>query len=430
MQNLIGAGIRRSAFVFIAAAVVGISGCSSSGGAGLQAAMPTMQDQRFKIVGPGKGVIPDTWENIHNFQVFDGDITAQQAQQDAYRYDAVWGTGKPGAWKAGNSRIVTGYYAPFDGDFDAHSTLGWWRAHHASWVLYKCDKKTPAYPSGLLNIPLDISNPAVVAWQMQTYGPTIEADGYSGLAVDLVGLSNADGGCGVWVNGVWQQRFTGQLKDDAWSQAVLGWFHYAYGYVHSLPRPLILEANNVPENRPLGDPEQVDLLNHMDLLDDESAFTIYGNQYASSAAVAVTVGWMKYTQSIGRVYVVDDKWNTRTISHQQLGWSISTYLLGKYHAAALFTDHLPGYGYEYWFQQYLAQIGSPCGDAYVVNKDAGLYFRKYSTSLVVTNASISHTYKATLPQLAYVDIFGNVVKSPMTVPPDTGDVLIGATGCK
>jgi hypothetical protein len=363
--------------------------------------------------------------------VFDGDIPPGQAQQDAYRYDAVWGTGQPTVWKSGNPHIVTGYYAPFDGDFDPTKTLTWWKYHHPSWILYKCDEKTPAKLSGLVNVPLDISNPNVVAWQMQTYAPTIEAHEYSGLDVDLVGLQNMGGGCGVFVKkGVWQQKFTGQEDDDAWAQAVLAWFHYAYPYLHGLPRPLSLGANNVPELRPLGDPEEVDLVNHMDLMDDESAFTYYGNSYASAPTVALIVGWMKYTQSIGKAWVVDDKWNTSSLTQQQLGWSISTYLLGKYHSSALFTDHLPGYGHEYWFSQYLSEVGSPCADAYVVGKDAGLYFRKYTQSLVVTNATVNKTYTVPLPHAAYVDIFGSPITSPMTVTPDTADVLLTTSGCK
>lgn len=426
-------------FRFAALSLIGSSALLSAacGGASNVAAPRSIMAAPFilregatpDLVGPGKGLVPDTWNNIHAFQVFDGDIPPGQAQSDASRYDAVWGSAEPSAWKAGNSRIVTGYYAPFDGDFTLES-LQWWKTHHPTWILYKCNKTTPAWPSGLTNIPLDISNPAVVAWQMSTYGPTIEANGYTGLDVDLVGLNNADGGCGVWVKGVWVPRFTGQLKDTLWTAAVLDWFHYAYAYLHGLPRPLYLGANNVPEARPLGDPSQIDLLNHVDLIDDEQSFTMYGNGYASAADVSLIVGWMKYTQSLGRAWVVDDKFNANTLSDQQLGWAISTYLLGKYHSAALFADHLPGYGYEYWHPEYLSETGSPCADAYGYETDKGLFLRKYTDALIVTNASPSNTYKFTLPKSSYTDIFGNKVTSPMTVVPDDGDILLTTSGCE
>jgi len=379
-------------------------------------------------LGPGPGSFADTWTDIHLFQVFDGRITRSQAKQDAPLYDLVWGTVKPSAWKEGNWHILTSFYAPFDGDFATGHGLVWWKANHPDWVLYRCDEKTPAWPGGLKNVPLDISNPAVVRWQMKTYGPVMEA-GYDGLAADLVGLNNANGGCGVFVDGVWTPRFTGQMNDDAWSQAVLAWMRYAFGYLHQLPRPLTLGINHVPENRPFGDPEEADLINHMDFEDDESSFTDYGNGYASNGKVGTIIQWMHYIQSRGKAYIVDDKWNTGSIDHQQLGWSIATYLLGKYHHSTVYIDHLPGYGYEYWYPQYDAKVGSPCDDAVKDPNDNGIYYRKYTGSYVVVNASINQTFTVTLPHATYTSIFGKTIHSPLTLPPDTGAVLLGPKGC-
>jgi len=379
--------------------------------------------------GPGPGPITDTWTDIHLFQVFDGRITRGKATQDAPRYNLVWGSGEPSAWKDGNWDIVTSYYAPFDGDFTMAHGLTWWQNNHPDWILYKCDQKTPAWPGGLRNVPLDISNPAVVRWQMRTYEPSLEG-GYDGLAADLVGLNNASGGCGVFVNGVWTQRFTGELEDDAWSQAVLGWLRYSYGYLHGLPRPLSLGVNHVPENRPMGDPEEEDLINHIDFETDESSFTDYGNGYASSAKVALIIQWMHYIQSRGKAYIVDDKWNTNTVDHQQLGWSIATYLLGKYHHSSVYIDHLPGYGYEYWYPEYDAKVGSPCGDAVADPNDNGVYSRKYTKSYVVVNATQNKTYTLTLPHPQYTSIFGKTVTSPLTLAPDTAAVLLDAHSCR
>src|SRR5437879_6226026 len=156
----------------------------------------------------------DTWTNIHAFQVFDWGISPQQATADAHRYEIVWGTSKPAAWKAGNARVIASWYAPFDGDFTRTHDLAWWKAHHPDWILYKCDRKSLAGLGGLRNVPLDIANPEVVRWQMHTYAPGIKDAGYDALAEDLVGLNNVNGGCSAWVNGRWVQRFSGQKYDD------------------------------------------------------------------------------------------------------------------------------------------------------------------------------------------------------------------------
>jgi hypothetical protein len=372
----------------------------------------------------------DTWSNIHAFQVFDGGIPTSQAKADAYRYGFVWGTSKPAAWKSGNSKIVTSWYAPFDGDFTTWHNLSWWQRNHPSWVLYKCNKQTPAGMDGLKNVPLDISNPAVVRWQMQTYAPVMEAGGYDALAEDLVGLNNANGGCGVFINGVWHQRFTGQIIDDVWSQAVLAWHRYAYAYLHSLSRPLQIAVNHVPENRSFGDPEEIALLGTIDFMDDESSFTNYGYGYANTQKVQLTVQWMKFVQSLKKPWIVDEKWNTHTISRQQFDWALGTYLLGKYHYASVFIDHLPGYGYEYWYSQYSASIGAPCGDMYADLTHAGVFYRKYTGAYVVVNTSATSTYSVSLPKPSYKSLYGNTITSPMTIPADDGEVLLTTqNGC-
>jgi len=371
----------------------------------------------------------DTWNGFHAHQIFDDHITDPQAAADAARYDVVWGSNEPAAWLAGNPNLITSWYMAFDGDGTLAHDLNWWKAFHPGWILYKCDKRTPAYPSGVKNIPLDISNPAVVKWQMQTYATIVEAGGYQAFAFDLVGLGNANGGCGVWINGVWHPRFTGQLTDDAWSQAVLGWFRYAYTYLHSLPRPLLVGINNVPANRPVGDPEQQQLLTYMDFLNDEAAFTSYGSQYVSQARVVQIVDWMKYTQGLQKVYNVDDKWNTTSLTQQQLYWALSTYLLGKYHHSSVFIDHMPGYGYEYYYPEYAAAVGHPCGDMYADTTHSGVYYRKYSGAFVVVNATGRQSYTVTLPKIAYTTIDGSPVRSPLTIGPDWGQVLMTTQGC-
>jgi len=371
----------------------------------------------------------DTWSGIHPFQVFDFNISYQKAQQDAYRYGFVWGTGKPGAWKAGNSSIITSWYAPFDGDFSLKHNLAWWQANHPSWILYQCDKKRLANLDGLKNVPLDISNPAVVHWQMATYSPALEAN-YDALAEDLVGLDNSTYGCGVFVNGVWTPRFTGQKIDPAWTSSVLAWHAYAHRYLHQLPRPLMVAVNTVPESRPFNDPDEVALIKNVDIVDDESSFTDYGNGYATWQKVALIVQWMKYAQSQGVAYIVDDKWNTSKLTEQQFDWGLATYMLGKYHQAAVWIDHLPGYGQEYWVRQYHAKVGGPCGDAYPDPIDTGVTYRKFTTSFVVVNASSSQSYTVTLPQKSYTDIWGNTVTSPLQLSPDDSEVLLtNLNGC-
>lgn len=372
----------------------------------------------------------DTWTGIHAFQVFDYGISYSQAQNDAHRYNVVWGPGKVSAWKNGNPNIIAAWYAPFDGDFTTHHDLTWWKANHPDWVLYRCNKTQLASLDGLKNIPLDISNPAVVKWQLSTYVPGVQSQGFNALAMDLVGLNNSTYGCGVWVKGVWHQKFTGQQVDPTWTAAVIGWHVYAYKWLHALSNPMKLGVNHVPESRPWNDPSELALINAYDFVDDERSFTNYGNSYASTQEVSLTLQWMKYIQNLGKWWIDDDKWNTQGISHQQFGWALGTYLLGKDHYASVWIDHLPGYGYEYWYSYYNAGIGHPCADAYADPKHAGVYYRKYTNAFVVVNTSASGGYKITLPYSSYTSIYGGTVTSPVSVGPDNAEILLtNQNGC-
>ena len=112
----------------------------------------------------------DTWNNIHPFLMFDGYITKPAAV--APRYDFVTGAKwyNVAAYRSTNPNIFLTYYITFHRDNGAFTdstalkSLAGWRAIHPDWVLYRCDRVTPAYEFGNPNMPFDFSNPALVNW--------------------------------------------------------------------------------------------------------------------------------------------------------------------------------------------------------------------------------------------------------------------------
>ena len=99
-------------------------------------------------------------------------------------YSFVWGAPPTqiSELRAGNPKILLSYYFPFyrdNGSFDNQNlgiqqNLSYWRSFHPDWVLYKCDRSTPAYyaddnDQSDNRMPLDFTNPAVIDWQLQTY---------------------------------------------------------------------------------------------------------------------------------------------------------------------------------------------------------------------------------------------------------------------
>ncbi len=63
------------------------------------------------------------------------------------------------------------------------------------------------------------------------------------MAVDNVDLENLFGACGVYINGQWVQRYTGQTNDPRWRTDVITWLTRMQQALLSLKHPLALIPN-------------------------------------------------------------------------------------------------------------------------------------------------------------------------------------------
>lgn len=395
---------------------------------------PTGVPSASPLAGP---IVADTWSTIGAFQPFDGGITKQQATAHAPRYVLTWGTDKPSDWIDGNSAINATYYIAFDTDADvgAFGNLGhdlaWWQQNpHADWVLYKCDRRTPAYVGGLpSNVPFDISNPAVVAYQMSIVGPYMAANGYTSLAADVLSIDNGQAGCGVWTHHhtVWVQRFSGQRVDPKWAAAAQYWAAYAQWYMHGMPVPTPFVANAGLGGIAQGDPGYEQLISHLDGFQDEAGFTSFGNHLIGDADFRTKIWWAQYVQAQGKAFMVADLWQHHEPSSTQRDFAIATYLMGRYHQEAMMTAEYGSYGVEHYWSEYDSAVGSPCSDMY---SDQGVYLRKNTGSLVIVNVAKTDEW-VTLPHAAssYTDMEGRRVTDPLHVGQDDGWVLLTNNGC-
>jgi hypothetical protein len=118
------------------------------------------------------------------------------------------------------------------------TNLSWWQEHHPSWVLYRCDRRTPATYWGT-QIPLDITNPEVLDWQLHANSSanpySVDAlirAGFDSISLDVFGYGNYGKACGVFnKRGEWRQLFTpGQTWNDdpRYSRAVSSWLAAFY----------------------------------------------------------------------------------------------------------------------------------------------------------------------------------------------------------
>jgi hypothetical protein len=368
----------------------------------------------------------DTWNNIHLFLSFDYRIPDPAAI--ARRYDFAWGAkvDHVAALRSGNPNIFLTYYMPFHrdkgtfSDEKAYHDLAYWRAVHPDWVLYKCDRVTPAYEFGDPNVPLDFANPALVAWQIRTYAKPASKSGYDGIAADNVNLQNQFGACGVYRNGQWVQRYSGQINDPQWRADVITWLTRMQQAVYSLRHPLALIPNFSIDDLSPSNPLMQQVVSHIDGIEDEEGFTRYGDGYLTGSAWLQRIQLIESVQKQHKPYYIVNQFPS--VGHAEIQWALASYLMGKEHSAALFISTIQGYGADLRYDGYNMQIGSPKGPMY---QTQNVYMRDYSDGLSIVNPSATDSYTVTLnADSHYSDISGNPVGQTFTMPPHSGMVLL------
>lgn len=225
----------------------------------------------------------DSSVGVHTFLTFDSAVPASEVATIAPFVDFVWGCesgARASAWTAANPHTITSQYIPYSRDPDGTRTLAWWMANHPTWVVYKCDRVSPAVPPAYPNnIPFDISNPEVLAWQVANYAlPAYEA-GFAAIAADEFNLGNYNGGCGVYnSSGAWVPLYSGEVADAAYEAVQLQWLQQFQAAIHSfcVSRPMYLVPNFVIGTTPWNATSSQTLLAAVDGVLDERGFTGWG----------------------------------------------------------------------------------------------------------------------------------------------------------
>lgn len=411
-----------------------LSGCNWSSMSGDPRTHPTSTysahatNQPSSTPSPAQAKIrsfADTWSNIHLFLSFDYNISDPAAV--AKRYDFVWGAKVKhvAALRSGNPGIFLTYYIPFHRDSgtfsnsDDYHDLTYWKTVHSDWILYKCDRVTPAYEFDDPNMPLDLANPALVSWQIQTYAQPASESGYDGIAADNVDLQNQFGACGVYKDGQWVQLYTGQPDDPQWRADVISWLMRMQQALHLLQHPLALIPNlSLGDLSPI-DPQVQQAISHLDGVGDEGGFTRYGNGYLTGSAWLQRIQFIESVQRQHKAYYIINQFPS--VGHKEIQWALASYLMCKEHAAALFISTIQGYGADSWYNEYSEQIGSPSGPMY---QTQNVYVRVYTHGLSIVNPSATDGYSLTLDAGShYSDLYGHPVGQTIIMPPHSGMVL-------
>jgi hypothetical protein len=342
-------------------------------------------------------------------------------------------------FREGNPNILLSYYVQMNRDGGAFlnpdpstgNSLAYWKAVHPDWLLYQCDKKTPVLQFGNhdSNLSLDISNPAVLNWQVQTYAIPASQYGYDAIAADNLNVENMFGACGVYRNGQWVQLYTGNQDDPQWRADILNWVVKMQASLHALkPRPLALIPNlGLPGGGAFNDPLMLaytqQLVNHVDGILYEAGFTNYGQGYLTDDAWVQLVHLAKSMQQQHKPFYVNDEFhdNLTWARQDELEWALSTYLMCKDHFSALWVSNTQDYGNDRRRSEYDIKIGYPKDD---MRQDQNVYWRDYTRGVAIVNPSSTATYSITLNSGQYVDLYGKSVNQSLLMQPHTGMVLL------
>lgn len=412
---------------------------------------------------PPATMLNSTWGRTGLGQIFDSRVSASQATTDAHRYDFVWGSAIPSAWRAGNPKLLAGlYYIMTDDNITVSGhNLAWWKANHPDWILYGCD--ATGHPSstliawdagvGFADVPLDIHNPAVIQYQLRTSAiPWAISHGFNALSIDQGVLQNpmlagnpklgqsivsGDYGCGVWSHGTFIKRYTSKT-DPAWAADVINWLKTAHTILTTdpviAPKHIALSLNH-PGGITTNANEQA-LLTNVDIVIDEVGFVDYGKYKlaANSGLFAFTKNYALYAQAHGKGIVLIDRFVQSTaLTNAQLGYAIGTYLMVNQQGADLFVTP-NSYGSEQYFSKEGMALGTPCAAAAIGNSaNPHIWYRKFANGIAIINSgSLPKTFEsASLPAThIYKDLFtGLTLATSLHVNSNEAVLATTTNGC-
>ena len=368
---------------------------------------------------------PDTSDGIHLEMIFNYNVGDPQSEEGVV--DMVWGsnfaTQPPGVYNTA--------YIPYSVDNFTNS-VDWYQANHPDWLEYLCDQKTLAFEFGTTTLaPLDFANPAVRAYQWASWVDAPLAQGFGGIAVDTMDLTNDWQRCGHFdTSGTWVQQYTGESDDAKFRRDVLGWEVATYQHVHAYSNTATMQVNVTYQ---FGEPkaDNLKLMTTTDLLLDERGFTNWGSaarHVSTPAEWEGIVGALDYVQSKGICYTTngEEPGLSLQLSEADRQWVLANYLVIKNDCTYVYmtgiTNGQQGYGRLIVFPEYSIAIGHALRARI---KTQGVWERKFSGGLALVNP-YSATAVVTLPPGRYVDVKGNSVGPTVTMERQTGLVLLRA----
>jgi hypothetical protein len=370
---------------------------------------------------------PDSSVGVHEFLTMDIAYKGKAAEikEAASRFDFIWGSSLGPAWRNVSTEIVTSLYTPYAWG----SNITWWQINHPDWLLYKCDRVTPAYWDGIkADVPFDMSNEDAVRFRYHQIG----GPGYNAIAADMFYLENTAGACGAWraptsvrpgesTAPQWVQLFSGKSSGDPkWEDAQIRWAQQCRALLHAHDPPLLLIPNYSLLGRSWDDPLLQRLLGSVDGILDEQGYSNYGGMDSGKSYFANLLKHQTNAQKKGCAYYqINEVHNTNSNATRR--FVVGAYLQGRDNASAVFMSDMQDYGEEVPHRaEFDAPVGRALGPTIETNGTAGAapnsgcWVREFSHAVVAVNANKLNTSACSLlldpRRFSYQDVYGRPVE--------------------
>lgn len=353
----------------------------------------------------------DSSDGVHPFIVFDDHVDPQDTRNISF----VWAATKP-AWS--QTHAVTSHYIAM---VDAQP-VEYWQRVKPEWILYRCDRVTPAFYSTSPDAPLDFSNPDVVTYMAtnRTAGATTNA-----IAVDMMYLYNAGQACGVWSSdGQWVPKFTGSTWDDAFTDAVLS---FAEQFGAQVREQGFLFVGNICR---AGDPWYGDktarLIRAIDAFLCESGFSGAGTGLLTDDDWVSRVETAYKLQQEGKAFFPVNEWGGEP-DCMTVQYLLASYYMSNLGSTGVYITQLGHYGFPNWWPQYDMYIGAPVDSRMHLIAEQEPWQRRFAHGIVLVNHHANTT--ATIKMSAGgKDVCGNAFEAgkTYTLTPATAHIVVRA----
>lgn len=379
-------------------------------------------------------------DQIARAQIFDGGVTDKSVYDGRVAF--TWGAtslNQP-------AEVLPSRYVTIDQDAGdirdsaccgASETLEWFQTNHPDWVVYRCDRATPASNSPL--VALDVTNPAVRVFYLEKYINPAISDGWATIAFDHVNAMNYFGRAGHYdARGDWVQMYGPDqqcttppsngsgpgLDDPAWQADQLAWLQFLANYLHGAGVSVAANINTPYWPNQAQADARADLVASVDIWIDEKGYIT-----ATSPLQRTGEPWSDkftfYRQVVDSTCVVSVNRTAASFlanaSQQQVNYAIANYLLYRGQCTMLALTGKSQYG------QFAdrAELDFGIGTAIEPPEQdpSGVWVRQYSAGVTIVNQSPSQAATFTLSAGMWQDAYGNVYSGQVSVPAATGLIL-------